>query len=92
MGMFHYKAVLAERNPDGSFLYTFFPEFVMASDVSGTFVVTPGPWEPQIVTSAGAEERGLVSTDRRCVLALVAKLKAEYQATGEMPSELFRIS
>lgn len=92
MGMFHYKAVLREQSPAGVFMYTFYPDFLMAGDVSGTFTVTQDAWHPSITHAAGAEEKGLVSTDLRCVLALTAKIKAEFSATGRMPHEVLRIS
>ena len=92
MGMFHYKAVLREQSPDGVFMYSFYPDFLMASDVSGTFTLNQDAWEPNITHAAGAEQKGLVSTDLRCVVALTAKIKAEFSATGRMPREILRIS
>lgn len=92
MGMFHYKAVLREQSPDGVFMYSFYPDFLMASDVSGTFTLNQDAWEPNITHAAGAAQKGLVSTDLRCVVALTAKIKAEFSATGRMPREILRIS
>lgn len=92
MGIFHYMAVLREESPLGVFTYTFYPDFVMEKDVSGTFAITIGAWKPSIIVAAGAEEKGLVSTDLRCVLALTAKIKAEFDASGRMPREIVRIS
>jgi hypothetical protein len=92
VGIFHYRAVLREESNAGVFTYTFYPDFVMAKDVSGTFTITPGVWQPNIAIAAGAEERGLVSTDLRCVLALTAKIKADFDANGRMPQEILRIS
>lgn len=92
MGIFHYKAVLREQSPTGMFVYAFYPDFLMASDVSGMFTLTQDDWQPSIIHAAGAEEQGLVSTDLRCVLALTAKIKAEFSATGRVPHEILRIS
>lgn len=92
MGIFHYRAVLREQSPAGVFTYTFYPDFVMAKDVSGVFSITPDAWQPNITLAARAEEKGLVSTDRRCVLALTVKIKAEFDASGKMPREVLRIS
>ena len=64
----------------------------MAPDVSGTFSIKPGEWEPTIVTRADAEEKGLVSTDIRCVLGLTAKIRSIFTEQGEMPIETLRIS
>lgn len=92
VGMFHYRAVLREQSPAGVFMYSFYPDFLMASNVSGTFTLTQDAWQPSIIHAAGAEEIGLVSTDLRCVLALTSKIKAEFSATGRMPHEILRIS
>ena len=92
VGMFHYRAVLREQSPAGVFIYSFYPDFLMASNVSGTFTLTQDAWQPSIIHAAGAEEIGLVSTDLRCVLALTSKIKAEFSATGRMPHEILRIS
>lgn len=64
----------------------------MAKEVSGTFVVNSVSWQHEIIEAAGAEEKGLVSSDSRCVLALTAKIKAEFEAKGIMPNEVLRLS
>ena len=92
MGIFHYKAVLKEHRAPGEYVYTFFPDFVMAEHVIGEFSVTPGEWQPNIIAAADAEAKGLVSTDSRCVLALTSMLKAQYEHSGSMPNEISRIS
>ncbi|MFN4289976.1 MAG: hypothetical protein ACK4E7_03745 [Permianibacter sp.] len=92
MSIFHYKAELLQQSPTGSSTYRFFPDCVMAKDVTGIFAVDPISWQPKIIEAAGAEEKGLVSSDARCVFALTAKIKAEFEANGVMPNEVLRIS
>lgn len=92
MSIFHYRAELLQQSPSGECVYKFFPDCVMAKEVSGTFSLSPLSWQPEIINAAGAEEKGLVSTDSRCVLALTAKIKAEFEASRVMPNEVLRIS
>ena len=92
MSIFHFKAELLQQLPDGVYIYRFFPDCVMAKDVSGTFSVSTVTWQSQIILAAGAEEKGLVSTDSRCVLALVAKIKKEFESSGSISKEVLRIS
>ncbi|MFC3683937.1 hypothetical protein [Hydrogenophaga luteola] len=92
MSIFHYRAELLRQSPDGECVYKFFPDCVMAKEVSGAFSVSPASWQPEIIEAAGAEEKGLVSTDSRCVFVLTAKIKTEFEMNGVMPNEVLRIS
>jgi hypothetical protein len=56
----------------------------MAPDVSGVFYIDLVSFEVQVVESANAEARGLVSTDKHCISALVHKIRKTV-ATGGLP-------
>lgn len=92
MSIFHYKAELIQQLPEDVYVYRFFPDSVMAKDVNGTFSINSITWQSQIIIAAGAEEKGLVSTDSRCVLALTAKIKKEFEVNGFMSKEVLRVS
>lgn len=84
----HFKGVLVDTTDTGA-RYRFFPDHVMAKDVCGEFEVDTSTWEFRIVEPADAEERGLVSTDKHCVRALVHKLKL---AAPELPVEVLFVA
>ncbi|MBX7220808.1 MAG: hypothetical protein K1Y36_12735 [Blastocatellia bacterium] len=92
MGVFHFKGVFKEKTEDGRFLYFFYPDYIEAGEVGGVFAIKPNDWQPVIVVEANAEQKGLVSTDHRCVSGLAAKIKKHFEAEGQMPTEVFRIS
>lgn len=92
MSVFHFRAVLREKNHDGWYAYTFYLDCVEAPDVTGIFLLNPDTFEPEIIEAANAEEKGLVSMDRQCVFGLVAKIKDYVETKGEFPDEIFRIA
>jgi hypothetical protein len=69
--------------------YRFYPDHVMAPDVTGEFEVDVTDWSYRIVSAAHAEERGLVSKDEHCVQALISKLE---KVPGEAPELVFFIA
>lgn len=92
MSIFHFKAILKERLKSGEHIYTYYPDCVVAEEVIGEFSIRPDNFEPIILVTTNAEEKGLVSTDLRCVLALASKIKMIYEETSKFPNEVLRIS
>lgn len=92
MSIFHFRAVLRDRKKDGHYVYTFYPDHVMAPDVTGLFILNPDSFEPEIIEAANAEEKGLVSTDLQAVCGLTVKIKDYVEREGKFPEEVFRIS
>lgn len=89
MSVFHYKAILESRDEDGFYIYRYFPDHVMAEGVSGLYRVNPDTFDAEIIERAGAEEKGLASTDERCVSATVWKIKVFREKEGAMPERVF---
>lgn len=92
MSIFHFKAILKEVREDEYYVYTFYPDCVMAKNITGEFILKPNDWEPEIIKAADAEAKGLISTDKKCVLGLTAKIKEYFKENKEMPNEALRIS
>lgn len=91
MSVWHYKGELIRS--DGDVLeYRYFPDHVMAPDVSGIFRVRPADWSWTNVVPADAEAKGLVSTDARCIEALIHKLKKAYRDNEPAPATVFFIA
>lgn len=85
MTIWHFKGVLVSRKENLA-TSRFFPDHVMAEGVSGLFRLDlSSSLEPEIVEPAHAEERGLISTDAYCVVALAHKIRKLIAETGELP-------
>jgi hypothetical protein len=91
MTVWHYKAELIRVDGD-AIEYRYYPDHVMAPQVSGVFRVRPADWSWANTVPARAEERGLVSMDSRCIEALVHKLQRSYTTDGIVPEKLFFIA
>jgi len=91
MTIWHFKGELLHR--DGvSAVYRFFPDHVMAPDVSGTFRVNLTFFQSEIVEPANAAARGLVSTDEYCVSALVHKIRKAPSTSEGPPEQVFFVA
>ncbi len=89
MTIWHFKGEkISEEGREAR--YRFYPDHVMAPDVTGELTVNVDTWEYEIVRPARAEEMGLVSTDGYCVSALVHKL--EKAGPEELPAEVYFIA
>jgi len=88
MTVFHFKGERLDAQGTKA-RYRFYPDHVMAPEVTGEFVVDTVSWHHEITVPAGAEEKGLVSMDSQCVAALVRKLQ---KAAGELPGEVYFIA
>jgi hypothetical protein len=87
----HYRAELVRV--DGDVLeYRYFPDHVMAPDVSGVFRVNPSDWSWTNSAPARAEERGLVSMDAHCIQALIFKLRKVFTEGAPPPEKLLFIA
>ena len=57
MSIFHFKAVFNGKIKNGKFEYIFYPDFIMAKDVKGLFVIDSKNFEFEIIEEAGATEK-----------------------------------
>lgn len=92
MTVFHFQAVLESQDQDGWYVYRYYPDHVMAKGVSGLFRINPNTLAAEIVEPAGAEAKGLVSTDEQCVAATAGKIKSLREREGAMPKEVFWVA
>ena len=91
MSIFHFRGVLIRADGDW-YEYEYYPDHVMAESVTGRFKVNSSTWESVVLSEAGAEEKGLVSTDEQCVSGLVDEIEKLHDESGEMPNDVCRIS
>jgi hypothetical protein len=92
MTVFHFQAVLESHDQDGWYVYRYYPDHVMAKSVSGLFRINPNTFVAEIVETAGAEEKGLASTDEQCVKATAEKVRRFQESNGVMPEEVFWVA
>ena len=89
--IWHFKAELLHQEEQIA-TYRFFPDHVMAPAVAGVFRVDLRTYKAEVIKPADAEAKGLVSTDARCVAALVYKIRRAVEDSGQLPDRAFFIA